>query len=248
MGSELCIVIMAAGQGKRMNSNLPKVLHKFNCTPFLVRIINESQILEPNKIIVVVGKDEKLIVNTLTEYSVKIDNIVFVRQPIPNGTGDAVKCSLDYITEKNVLILNGDMPLIKAHTIENFISEENTKFVGRILVAQLEDPEHYGRIIMENNQFVGILEYKDCNDVERKIDIINAGIYYFKTNILKKYITRITNNNAQSEYYLTDIIRVLSPNYIMDTYLIDKELNYQILGINTQSELEKLEDLYGNNV
>jgi len=243
--SDLTIIIMAGGQGKRMNSSLPKVLHKFMDIPFLVRIIHEAKKLNPNKIVVIVGKDEELIQQTLSEYNITADDVSFVRQPEPNGTGNAIKCSLDYIeNEANILILNGDMPLIKSKTLSKFISSHENS----IMISKLEDPQHYGRIIIKENKFVGILEYKDCNEEERKIDLVNVGIYYFKGSILKTYIHRITNENSQKEYYLTDLIKLLTPVYEVVPYLIDQDLNYQILGINTKEELDTLEKLYGDHI
>jgi UDP-N-acetylglucosamine diphosphorylase/glucosamine-1-phosphate N-acetyltransferase len=238
----LTVVIMAGGQGKRMKSALPKVLHKFNGIPFLVRIVNEAKKLNPSKIIIVVGKDEILIKESLRHYGIS-DEIMFVNQPAANGTGDAVKCALNYIKkDANVLILNGDMPLIQAHMLSKFIensynkSEANLEreMAGSIIIAKLEDPQHYGRIIMDKEKFIGILEYKDCTEEQRKIDLINAGVYCFNGEILKKYINKISNDNSQKEYYLTDIIKLLVPDYNVNTYLLGAETNHQILGINTK--------------
>ena len=137
------------------------------------------------------------------------------------------------------------MPLIQANLLKKFISEFSQ---AKLLVAKLDNPYGYGRILYNNeNKFIGIKEEKDCNDVEKNIDIVNVGIYFFKSFILKKYIPLIDNNNIQKEYYLTDIVKILrdnTDNIDINTYLIDEDLKYQILGVNTQQELMELENKY----
>ena len=239
----LTITIMAAGEGKRMNSIIPKVLHLFKNKPMLVRIIEECFLINPNKIIIITGKYDKLIKDTLALYIDNFNKLIFIKQINPCGTGDAIKCTLDqYSSNENVLILNGDMPLIKASLIKNFI---NNSVKAKLLVAKLENPYGYGRILYNNNEkFIGIKEEKDCNDEERKIDIVNVGIYLFDSNILKKYIPLIDNNNIQKEYYLTDIVKILykETDIEINTYLIEDNLKYQIYGVNTQEELKILEN------
>ena len=262
--SNLVVTIMAAGEGKRMNSNVPKILHKFNSIPMLIRIIIESYKLQPNKIIIITGKYDILIKNTINEYFSEdnqdiINNITFVKQEIPNGTGDAIKSTLDYYDNENVLILNGDMPLVSSILLKKFINDNekdslynienncNSTEMAKLLVAQLENPYGYGRILYNNNnEFIGIKEEKDCTEEEKKIDITNVGIYYFNANILKKYIPLINNNNSQKEYYLTDIIIIIRQysDINIETYQIEEELKYQIMGVNTQEELKNLEKQY----
>ena len=244
--NNLVITIMAGGEGKRMNSDIPKVLHNFNNIPILVRIIKESLELNPYKIIIITGKYDNLIKLSIKQYF--NDNIFdifqFVIQKNPCGTGDAIKCTLDFYNDTDdILILNGDMPLIKSDILHNFINGNNNV---KILIADIKDSYGYGRIIYDNNnRFIEIKEDKDCNLVEKNIKIINSGIYYFKGNILKEYIPLIKNINAQNEYYLTDIFKLLINNSInVTTFLINNEDNYKILGVNTQDELTKLQNLY----
>ncbi len=240
---------MAAGEGKRMNSNIPKVLHNFNGIPMLIRIILESNKLNPNRIIIITGKYDLLIKDTLKSYfginNMDLFNrLTFINQTVPNGTADAIKYTLDsYSENEEVLILNGDMPLISSKLLEQFISEQSP----RLLVAQLENPYGYGRILYDNdNKFIGIREEKDCNEEEKKIDITNVGIYYFNSKLLKKYIPMIDCNNAQKEYYLTDIVKVVREhsNITIETYIIEEAMKYQIHGVNTQKELIELEERY----
>ena len=253
--SNLVVTIMAAGEGKRMNSDIPKVLHLFKYAPMLVRIVTEVSKLNPIKIIIITGKFDKLIKNTLIDYL--NDNIytkiTFVNQEIANGTGGAIKSSLDkYEDNDKVLILNGDMPLIKLSLLQKIINSK----INTLLVTNLENPTGYGRILYSDidNKFIGIREEKDCSVEEKLIKTVNAGIYYFNSSVLKKYIPMITNDNAQNEYYLTDIVKVIckdnlseentSNNIELNTFLLGENNRYQILGVNTKEELEELEEKY----
>lgn len=251
----LNITIMAAGEGKRMNSTIPKVLHLFDGVPMLVRIILEVLKLNPRKIIIITGKYDELIKTTIKEY-INIDlinliDLIYIQQHNPCGTGDAIKCTLDsYSDNEDVLILNGDMPLVSFELLQKFIgNSESNQQNAKLLVAKLDNPFGYGRILYDTNgRFVGIKEQKDCTLDEKIIDIVNVGIYFFNSYILKKYIPLIDNNNVQNEYYLTDIIKVINnvkmSNINIETYKIEENLKYQIYGINTQEELFELEKIY----
>lgn len=250
----LTVTIMAAGEGKRMKSTIPKVLHLFKEIPMLIRIILEVIKLRPSKIIVVTGKYDLLIKLTLQEFFEKekllfiLDEIIFIKQEFPNGTGDAIKCTLNnYNDDENVLILNGDTPLITFDLLKKFL-ENSDLILIKLLVSELNNPFGYGRIIYDDkNNFIEIKEEKDCTEKEKKIKIINTGIYLFNSILLKKYIPLINNNNNQKEYYLTDIIKIIKLNDLdlkINTILIEEELKYQIQGVNTQEELKYLEENY----
>lgn len=242
----LTVTIMAAGEGKRMNSPLPKILHLFHNTPMLIRIINQVMKINPSKIIIITGKYNELIQTTVNKYIVS-DKIIFIQQVTPSGTGDAIKSTLnEYSDDENILILNGDMPLIQSDLLKKFI-DGLSNYETKLLVSQLNNPHGYGRILYDNqNKFIGIIEEKDCNISEKKINIVNVGIYFFKSTILKKYIPLITNNNSQKEYYLTDIVKLIIENSDIEikTYLIEDEFKYQIHGVNTQQELFDLENTF----
>lgn len=249
MNESLTVTIMAAGEGKRMNSTLPKILHLFNGKPMLIRIIEEVLKLVPSKIIIITGRYDLLIKSTIYQYITELNKIIFVQQKNPVGTGDAIKSTLDkYSNNENVLILNGDMPLIKVNLLEKFIDiNRTTDLLAKLLVAELDDPYGYGRIIYDSkNNFIDIKEDKDCNSIEKNIKIVNVGIYLFKSSILKKYIPMITNNNVQKEYYLTDIIKIIKNNSDIEikTYLVEDNMKHQINGVNTQEELINLQDKY----
>jgi len=245
MCDNLVITILAAGEGKRMNSNIPKVLHLFNNKPMLVRIIETTLLLNPTKIIIITGKYHDLIKNTLSNYFDLNKTILeFVIQKDPLGTGDAIRCCLScYEKQDKVLILNGDMPLINKEVLERFINHSKD-FELSILVAKLSKPTGYGRIIYDEHQeFTQIIEEKDCNEEQKKINIINSGLYFITNEILQLYIPYIENTNVQKEYYLTDIVKIVKnkKKCIINTYLIDEIDNKIISGVNTQEELLNLQ-------
>jgi UDP-N-acetylglucosamine diphosphorylase/glucosamine-1-phosphate N-acetyltransferase len=241
MCDNLVITILAAGDGKRMNSDLPKVLHLFNDKPMLVRIIETALSLNPEKIFIITGKHHKLIRETLDKY-IDINKLWFVNQTEPMGTGHAIKICLPlYDYNSQVLLLNGDMPLINKDILEKFIHSSS---YANILVAKFEQATGYGRIIYnEKNELNEIVEEKDCTDEQRKVTIINSGIYLIHSKLLKDFIPLIENNNAQAEYYLTDIVKIIRKNtdIPIGTYLIDEHENKYISGVNTAAELANLE-------
>jgi UDP-N-acetylglucosamine diphosphorylase/glucosamine-1-phosphate N-acetyltransferase len=246
MNNNLVITILAAGEGKRMRTDLPKVLHHYKEKPMLVRIVESVRELNPNKIVIITGKYHTVIIQTLSKY-IDIFGLIFVRQQEPLGTGHAIKCCLDeFVSEDKILILNGDMPLITSDILHHFIKKSNGSC--NILVARFSNPHGYGRIIYDKDgDFMGIIEEKDCTDQERKVDIINTGIYYITGHILREFIPLISNNNVQKEYYLTDIVKIVKSNTwdVIDTILLDEINNKYVSGVNTPEELEKLEELEG---
>ena len=241
MCDNLVITILAAGDGKRMNSDLPKVLHVFNNKPMLVRIIETALSLNPQKIFIITGKHHKLIRDTLHKY-IDIEKVWFVNQTEPMGTGHAIKICLPlYDYNSRVLLLNGDMPLINKDILENFIHSSS---YANILVAKFDNPTGYGRIMYnEKGELNEIVEEKDCNDEQRKVNIINSGIYLIHSKLLKDFVPLLENNNALAEYYLTDIVKIIRKNtdIPIGTYLIDENENKYISGVNTSIELANLE-------
>ena len=237
---------MAGGLGKRMNSDIPKVLHQIGNKPMLVRVIETSISINPKKILIVVGKYKELIKNTISDY-VSLDNIEFVDQKNPMGTGHAIQCCIDNLKNfKNyrVLILSGDVPLVSNETIQNVVKNMD---LCKIITTYTDDPKGLGRIITNNSKLVKIIEDKDCTDDERKIELVNTGIYAFKSEMLCKYLPMLNNNNnKQNEYYLTDVIELISVNEHtdIDMYIIDKNKQYEIIGVNTKEQLDNLNNIY----
>ena len=260
---DLSVIILAAGEGKRMNSDIPKVNHLFRGKPIIVRIILEVMKLYPKQIIIVTGKYNLIIQSTISDYFTKnniafsFNKLIFIQQLEPNGTGGAIKSVLNYKSddfqklEENVLILNGDMPLVKSDMLYSFLKEtllSQEKIEASLLVSKIDNPFGYGRILYDiYNNFIGIQEEKDCNEEQKKINTVNVGVYFFSYRILQKYISLIKNNNSQKEFYLPDIFKIIklygNDMIRIKTHKIEDEYRYQIYGVNTQSELQSLEKL-----
>ena len=192
------IVILAGGLGKRMESQVPKVLHKLCDKPMLIHVIETATTLKPEKIIIVVGKYKEQITEVCKQYG--YFDIEYVDQSEPQGTGHALQCCRDYFKDvsTNVLILSGDVPLIKASTLEYML---NISTNACIMTTIMDDPTGYGRVILANDEFVKIVEHKDCDNNELLCQIINAGIYVIKSDLLYKHLPFLNNNNKQQEYY-----------------------------------------------
>ena len=241
---ENIVIIMAGGLGKRMKSDIPKVLHKIKNKPMLVHVIETAILLNPIKIFIVVGKYKTIISNTLDEFHV-LKDVEFVIQEEPKGTGHAIQCcrqKLQHYNNHNVIILSGDTPMIRKDTLDKMVT--NLNYVN-ILTTEIENPFGYGRIITKNNIFEKIVEQKDCNEEEKKCKKINSGIYAFKSDLLYKYLPYIQNNNNQQEYYLTDIIEIIKKNesIYIDMLNISREEQNQLLGVNTIEQLKELEQI-----
>ena len=244
------VIVMAGGLGKRMESDLPKVLHPVAGMPMLVRVIRSARAIKPapQKILVVVGQYKDLIEKTILEHMDLQTDVEFVLQPKPLGTGHAIQCCIPHIEkspDSRTLVLSGDVPLLETRWMETLVNTErnNTK----IMVTRFEDPSGYGRIL-ENPPgiFEQIREEKDCNVQEKTVKKVNCGIYSFDSTLLLKYLPLLENNNAQKEYYLTDIIGMIrgGGNVVIDMVEISKEDQIQICGVNTKAQLEELTQLW----
>tara|TARA_Y100000996_G_scaffold335422_1_gene271917 strand:- start:1080 stop:1811 length:732 start_codon:yes stop_codon:yes gene_type:complete len=230
------IIILAAGKGTRMNSDLPKVLHNLNNKTLLDYVLDTANNLNPKDIILVVGYKKELVIEKFQS-----KNVIFVEQAKQKGTADAIKYCLPKLEKfnGNVLILSGDVPLIKSKTLMQLIdTHESNNALASLISADLMDPSGYGRIIKNNkNQLIKIVEHKDASEKEKKINEINSGIYIFNSEIIKNIIPKINNNNAQNEYYLTDIFNFINEK---DTSIYKIENFNEIAGINTINQLEEL--------
>ena len=244
------ILIMAGGLGKRMNSEVPKVLHLINNKPMIVQIIETSLKLNIHKIGIIVGKYYAVIKETLEQYldtNVIASKISFIMQNEALGTGHAILCCKKFLEKMpsyiyNVCILSGDVPLISVESINNLLND--AEFCN-ILIANIDDPDGYGRIVIENNKISKIVEEKDCTEEERQIKFINSGIYSFNIKVLLQYIDKIDNNNKQNEYYLTQLFEVFVKNYIPINYQIVENI-LEISGVNDQQQLLILENYVKN--
>ena len=240
MDNELRVVILAAGKGTRMNSDLPKVLHQLHGKSLIDYVLNESEALNPTEIILVVGfKKNKVISHTNNR-----NNLKYATQTEQLGTGHAVLQTEELLKNKkgHILILYGDVPNIKASTLKPIIHDHITNNRGLTLItAEINDPTGYGRIIRdENGSLLKIVEEKDCNDEEKKIKEWNPGIYIFKIPEIFKLLNNIKTNNASKEYYLTDAI-ALAQQANMKIEAIKILNSDEVIGVNTADQLEELE-------
>ena len=240
MSRELRIIILAAGKGTRMNSDLPKVLHKLNGKALLDFVLDESELLNPKETIVVVGfKKEQVISHTKHRANLK-----YATQMEQLGTGHAVLQTGDLLKNKegHILILYGDVPNIKESTLRPIIDDHliNNRDLT-LITAEIDDPTGYGRIIRDkNDNLLKIVEEKDCTDEERKIKEWNPGIYIFKIPEVFKILNDIKTNNASKEYYLTDAIG-LAQQSNMEIKAIKIANSNEVIGVNTADQLEELE-------
>jgi len=252
---DIIVVIMAGGLGKRMESSLPKVLHKISGMPMIWHLLLKLKVLKHliniEKIIIVVGKYKDIIKSELEKYEKyeEMPEIEYVIQDEPLGTGHAIKCCINELSEfpkSDVLILSGDVPLLQQSTMNKLINmDEKVKLITTIL----SEPTGYGRIVKNSEKFEKIVEQKDCNKRELEVKEINCGIYAIKSEYLCKYLPHLKNNNSQGEYYLTDIIEMIKREEMVDVGLlkIPEENIYEILGVNTVQQLKELEKLIIKN-
>ena len=234
--SNLRICILAAGKGTRMNSDLPKVLHKINNKTLLQFVIETSKSLNPTEIILIVGYKKEAVINSVNKF-----NLSFAYQNEQRGTAHAIMQCKEHLKNKSgkTLILSGDVPLISKNTLKNLIkAHDNDKSLGSLISANIENPTGYGRIIRNsNNIFTKIVEHKDANEKELMVNEINSGIYIFETKTLMEKINLVKNSNNQNEFYLTDIFNFIDSDKI--SIYNTKKIN-EINGINTLTQLEQL--------
>ncbi len=235
----LSIVILAAGKGTRMKSNLPKVLHNISGKPMIFHIIDESKKLSDDITVILSHKFDLVKSEILKEYP----NINIIKQDLENfpGTGGALK-GLKYNGER-VLVLNGDMPLIKANTLEKL---NNSTADIAMTILELDNPSGYGRVVIENGFAKEIIEEKDCNESQKKIKSVNAGVYSFKKEILEEFVPKIDNQNAQKEYYLTDIIKMaVEAGKKIEPIVVDED---EFMGVNSKYHLSIAQEIMQNRI
>ncbi|MDO5713044.1 MAG: bifunctional UDP-N-acetylglucosamine diphosphorylase/glucosamine-1-phosphate N-acetyltransferase GlmU [Tissierellia bacterium] len=204
-------IVLAAGEGTRMKSKLPKVLHPVAGKPMLGYIVDSCKDCGIDKTIVIVGYGSEKVKKVFAD-----SEVIFRDQPvgegIPYGTGFAVKQAInDFEDEDTVIILTGDTPLIQSETLDSLIKErESGNYAALVLTAIQENPFGYGRIIRgENSNIVKIVEEKDANDKEKAVNEVNSGIFAFRGEDLKNALGKLSTDNSQGELYLTDVIKIL---------------------------------------
>lgn len=235
----LTIVILAAGQGTRMKSTLPKVLHPIGGKPMLSHVITTARNLMPQQVIVVHGYGGELL-----QKAYQHQEIIWAEQPHQQGTGDAVAKALPFIANtERVLILYGDVPLITAQTLQHLLQQTPLDALG-LLTLQNPDPTGLGRIVRdEHGKITRIVEERDANENQRQITEVNTGIFLVNAKHLKQWIPQLSNHNQQAEYYLTDIIELAVSQGVSIVTTTPASL-FEVQGVNDKKQLNHLERYY----
>ncbi|MBP3999667.1 bifunctional UDP-N-acetylglucosamine diphosphorylase/glucosamine-1-phosphate N-acetyltransferase GlmU [Pseudomonas koreensis] len=232
------IVILAAGQGTRMRSALPKVLHPIAGDSMLGHVIHSARQLDPQRIHVVIGHGADVVRERLAA-----DDLNFVLQDKQLGTGHATAQAVPFITADTVLILYGDVPLIEVETLQRLLKHVVPGQMG-LLTVELDDPTGYGRIVRDaDGKVAAIVEHKDASEAQRAITEGNTGILAVPANRLADWMSRLSNNNAQGEYYLTDVIEMA----VSDGLTVATEQPHdpmEVQGANDRKQLSELERHY----
>lgn len=245
MRSLLNIVILAAGQGKRMNSKLPKVLQPISNKPMLHHVIETAKKLNPNKLIVVYGHGGEQVQSYVEEHFP--NQITWAFQDKQLGTGHALKCALPYLDKDGItLVLYGDVPLITEHTLNAIIAKLNNNLV--MLSDIMSNPIGYGRVVRDlHNNICAIVEEKDASTEHKKITEVNTGFYAFSNTHLEKWLNNLSSNNAQGEYYLTDVVAMAYEDKL-SVASIAAPYSYEVMGVNNKLQLEELERIHQVNL
>lgn len=211
-------IVLAAGKGTRMKSDKPKVVHEVLYKPMINHVVDELKALGVDETIVIVGHEAQ-------QVQAIVEDVTFVEQKEQLGTGHAVLQARDILSDREgmTLILNGDAPLIRKETLENFIEyHQNHQNQATIMSADCDVSTHYGRVIKDNGQVKGIVEFKDLLESQKNITEMNTGEYCFDNRSLFEALVKVTNHNAQKEYYLTDVIGIMNEQGLkVDAYKID---------------------------
>lgn len=225
-------IVLAAGKGTRMKSQKPKVVHEVLYKPMINHVVDELKLLGVDKTIVVVGHEAN-------QVEAIVDDVTFVYQKEQLGTGHAVLQAKDVLKDKEgmTLVLNGDAPLIRKETLQGMIDFHlNNHNQATVMSADCDTSTHYGRVVKVDGQVKGIVEFKDLLDSQRDITEMNTGEYCFDNQALFKALENVSNNNAQNEYYLTDVIEIMNDQGLkVDAYKID-DFN-EVGGINDRVAL-----------
>lgn len=239
-------LILAAGKGTRMQSDLAKVLHPLCGKPMLSYVLETARAVGSERIAVVIGHQAQKVRETYAG-----EEVIFVEQKEQLGTGHAVlqakECFCEY--EGNVLILCGDVPLLRPSTLEALMAfHESHRAVVTVMTVILDEPGSYGRIVKsEAGEVLKIVEAKDATEAERKIGEINTGIYCVSSRFLFDAVGRITNDNAQKEYYLTDIMAISRQDALVSMAFVVSD-PVEVMGINTLEDLKRADGIKASQV
>jgi bifunctional UDP-N-acetylglucosamine pyrophosphorylase/glucosamine-1-phosphate N-acetyltransferase len=233
----LNIVILAAGKGTRMHSDKPKVLHGIAGKALLQHVVDTAALLKPEKIVVVYGHGGEMVPQALAS-----SRALFALQEPQLGTGHAVQQALPQLDDHSItLVLYGDVPLIQQNTLQQLLAHENAL---TLLTQHLANPKGYGRIVRDAAGKVScIVEEKDASTAQRQIQEVNTGILAAPTQLLRAWLAELRNENAQGEYYLTDIV-AMAVAHGTQIHTTQPEHDWEVMGINSKVQLAELERLW----
>jgi bifunctional UDP-N-acetylglucosamine pyrophosphorylase/glucosamine-1-phosphate N-acetyltransferase len=237
--ANLAVIIMAAGQGKRMKSVLPKVLHPVGGRPMVEYPLRAAEALAPSRVVVVVGHGGDAVAERIS------GRALIARQDPPRGTGDAVRCALSRIPKfaGTVVVLSGDTPLVRPETVRRLVTSHRASGAAVTLATmRLDDPAGYGRVLIGAvGHVTGVVEERDATPDQRAIREVNAGLYALDAEFLRGALDALKPDNAQGEYYLPDVIgRAVEQGLSVRGEPVDPE---EVLGVNTLAELARVESV-----
>ena len=234
----LAVAVLAAGKGTRMKSNLPKVLQPLAGATLVERVLASARNLKPERRLLIVGHQAERVEQQLSA----VGGLEFVLQQPQNGTGHAVQQLLEPLNnfEGELLVLNGDVPLLRAETIDQLVSTHRSSGAQvTLLTARLEDPTGYGRVFADEQGAVSsIIEHRDCSEEQRRNNLTNAGIYCFNWTALAEVLPKLSTDNDQGELYLTDTVAMLAK--AMHVEVADPD---EVNGINNRQQLAQCETM-----
>ena len=234
------VIILAAGKGTRMRSNLPKVLQPLAGQPLLGHVIHTAKKLQAAEIITIYGHGGDQVQKAFAH-----ENIKWVEQAEQLGTGHAVKVTLPVLAKTGVsLILSGDVPCISEDTLQKLLNASTQTGIGLVTLT-VADATGYGRIVRENGKIQAIVEHKDASEEQRKIKEFNTGIYAVSNAKLHEWLPKLSNNNAQGEYYLTDIVAMAIADGL-EVASVEPERAFEVEGVNDRVQLAALEREFQN--
>ncbi|XLQ11881.1 MAG: bifunctional UDP-N-acetylglucosamine diphosphorylase/glucosamine-1-phosphate N-acetyltransferase GlmU [cyanobacterium endosymbiont of Epithemia adnata isolate EadnSB Bon19] len=239
----IAVAILAAGRGTRMKSDLPKVLHQVGGRSLVERVLESCCLLNPSKKLVIVGYEAQLVQQSLHQ----VGFLEFIEQREQLGTGHAIQqllpCLKDFTGD--LLVLNGDVPLLRPETLENLLKIHKLhRNAATLLTAHLPEPKGYGRVFCDGDNLIRqIVEDRDCNAAQKQTHRVNGGIYCFNWPKLAEVLPKLSSNNDQEEYYLTDVVKYLSP-----VMAVDVKDHFEISGINDRKQLAIANDILQNRI
>jgi bifunctional UDP-N-acetylglucosamine pyrophosphorylase/glucosamine-1-phosphate N-acetyltransferase len=234
-------IILAAGEGSRMKSDLPKPLHLVGNHSMLLHVVHSLENVQLDTVVVVVGHRADEVMQHVRDHTPPWANVSFATQQHQHGTGDAVTAGLTALDNNalaaTIIVLPGDTPLLTRETISRLVTEhEQSDHAATVLVSDIADPTGYGRIVRTADGNVArIVEHRDASKTELELTEINTGIYAFRADLLGPALSKISTNNSQAEYYLTDVVAILtSADYSVGAVLAPGE---ETAGVNDRDQL-----------